>query len=39
MGKTGNVTNPNAKAMVVKKPGGKVGGQNKKAVVSPTKKK
>ena len=39
MGKTGGVTNPNKKVEVTKKPGGKTGGQNKKAMVSPTKKK
>lgn len=35
MGKTGKMTNLNKKVMVVKKPGGKTGGGNKKAAVSP----
>lgn len=39
MGKTGAVTNPNKKVAVVKKPGGRTGGGNKKAVVSPKKGK
>lgn len=39
MGKTGAMTNPNKKAVVVKKPTKQIGGGNAKAVVSPKKGK